>query len=1132
MSSGLRRLVEAASPIIRTHSAGGDLSSSRRGWPVAVAATALDHELTVVVVARHSDVEDMVLALRAWLELDEGDVTSFPAWDTLPLERVSPDADVMARRLALRAALRSDTYPRIIVTSSRAITQSVATWRDDAIRVVERGSNDDRDGLLQWLVDAGYRREPRVEHRGEFSARGGIVDLWSPDSDLPIRVDFFGDEIERVGYFDVAEQRMTQHLASFPIVAAREWRPEPSEALTARTRALAAEMDHARVALDQVAAGHLHDGMEGWWAWCDDGRHRFLDELPAHAAIVVVDESSVRSRAAELLDEETELIGSIATTWGYTGDVPLSHFSWDEAVDSSRITLRIDASAHGAWDVSDPPVFQGDPTRFAERLRNGGGVQKVVIAATNDGAAERMATLLEGEGVRVSRGADAVGSAAVAITVAALPQGFASDEPPLIVYGELDLTGRRTVHRAPRARTRHADGFFDDFAIGSYVVHRVHGVARFAGTTTRTMAGITRDYLKLEFRGGDALFLPTDQIEAITPYSGGESPALSKMGGSDWAKVKTKARAAAAMVAADLVALYRERTHAAGHAFSPDTPWQAEMESLFPYAETPDQLQAINDVKADMESDRPMDRLVCADVGFGKTEVAVRAIFKAVQDNKQAALLVPTTLLASQHYQTLVERFSGFPVRVELLSRFVDDRSAREVLRGLADGSVDVVVGTHRLLSEEIQFKSLGLLVVDEEQRFGVSHKDAIKKMTVNVDVLTLTASPIPRTLEMALTGIRDLSMVTTPPMARRPILTHVGEYDEAAVVEALRRELLREGQAFFIHNRVADIEEVARRLAQLVPDARFAVAHGQMDEGSLEKIVVDFWERRYDVLVCTTIVESGIDMPSVNTMIVDRADMLGLGQLHQLRGRVGRGGQRAYAYLFHPAAKSLTETAYERLRTIGDNTALGSGFKIAMRDLEIRGAGSLLGHDQSGHVAAVGYDLYVQMVAEAVAGAKGERYVEPTTITLDVPGDAHLPGDYVANEDDRLEIYRRLSVAASTHDLEDMADEWRDRYGEIPAPARRLMEMTSLKLLCRERGIMSVQVTAPRPGLRSAPVATLSPVNLTLSKQTRAQRLYGSQAYDPDKRTLRVSMVAGEPIDQLRTIIEEMLPADEPSVG
>jgi transcription-repair coupling factor (superfamily II helicase) len=579
------------------------------------------------------------------------------------------------------------------------------------------------------------------------------------------------------------------------------------------------------------------------------------------------------------------------------------------------------------------------------------------------------------------------------------------------------------------------------------------------------------------------------------------------MGGAEWQKTRAKARAAAFLVAQELVDLYRLRTVAVGHAFSPDTTWQREMEELFPYTLTADQAQAIDDVKADMELARPMDRLICADVGFGKTEIAVRAIFKAVQDNKQAAVLVPTTLLASQHFATMTDRFAGFPVKVALLSRFVDDAEAKETLEGLRDGSVDVVIGTHRLLSLNVSFKDLGLLVVDEEQRFGVTHKEAIKSRSIGVDVLTLSASPIPRTLEMAFAGIRDLSMITTPPADRRPILTHVGEYSEPAVVEAIRRELLREGQVFFVHNRVADIDQTAKRLGQLVPDARIAVAHGQMDEGTLERAMVDFWERRFDVLVCTTIVESGIDLPSVNTLIVDRAERLGLGQMHQLRGRVGRSAQRAYAYLFHPADKVLSETAYERLRTIGDNTALGSGFKIAMRDLEIRGAGNLLGHDQSGPVAAVGYDLYVQLVAEAVADAKGFVLPEVVTINLDVPGEAHLPKSYVKADDARLEAYRRLAGVKAMDELEDLRAEWLDRYGPLPSAAAGLLELAQLRLTCLRLGVSSVVVMPAKVGVRSKPVVKLGPLDLAVSQQMRLRRMHGSRAYVEATKELRIEV-------------------------
>ncbi|MGI8683994.1 MAG: transcription-repair coupling factor, partial [Acidimicrobiales bacterium] len=684
-----------------------------------------------------------------------------------------------------------------------------------------------------------------------------------------------------------------------------------------------------------------------------------------------------------------------------------------------------------------------------------------------------------------------------------------------------DLTGRRRAHRRPKPRARATEGFFDDLEPGDYVVHHSHGVARYGGMVKRSMGGAERDYLMLEYRGGDRLYVPSDQIDLVRPYSGGESPTLHKLGGVDWGRSKAKVRAAVREIAQELIVLYRRRVTTPGHAFDPDTPWQHELEQAFPYTETPDQLKAIDEVKADMEDPSPMDRLVCGDVGFGKTEVAIRAVFKAVQAGKQAAVLVPTTLLAQQHFATFSDRFAGYPVRVEVLSRFLTAQEAKKVTQGLKDGTVDVVIGTHRLLSADIAFKDLGLLVVDEEQRFGVTHKENIKKLRADVDVLTLTATPIPRTLEMSLTGIRDLTLLNTPPADRQPILTYVGEYDERAVAEALRRELLREGQVFFVHNRIADIEHVARDLRHLVPEARIAVAHGQMDEGTLEKVVLDFWQGEYDVLVCTTIIESGIDMPTVNTLVVDRADLLGLGQLHQLRGRVGRAGSRAYAYLFFPPERSLSEQAYERLKTIGEHTELGSGFKIAMRDLEIRGAGNLLGADQTGHIAAVGYDLYVQLVSEAVAELKGEKPREPAEIKLDLPVNANLPPDYVSREDLRLEAYRRLSTVTTHVEVDDIRDEWLDRYGPLPPPAEALLAVGRLRAECARTGVREVNV--------SRDVVRLAPLALRTSQTIRLRRLFPKAVYKEDIAQLVVPLVRGaEPVEAVLALLATLVPAGD----
>ncbi|MFM9012532.1 MAG: transcription-repair coupling factor [Gemmatimonadota bacterium] len=639
----------------------------------------------------------------------------------------------------------------------------------------------------------------------------------------------------------------------------------------------------------------------------------------------------------------------------------------------------------------------------------------------------------------------------------------------------------------------------------------------------RAIGGVERDYLMLAYRGGDRLYVPTDQIGTVRRYTGGDAPTLSRMGGAEWHRTRTKVRTAVAQIAAELVALYRERLATVGHAFGGDTPWQREMEDAFPYEETPDQSRAIVEVKADMERPVPMDRLVCGDVGYGKTEIALRAAFKAVQDGKQVAVLVPTTLLANQHGQTFRERYSGFPVRVEVLSRFLTTKEQDAVVAGLATGEIDVVVGTHRLLSEDLAFKDLGLLVIDEEQRFGVEHKERIKRLRAAVDVLTLSATPIPRTLEMSLTGIRDLSLVQTPPEERQPILTSVGEFDDRAVSEAIRRELLREGQVFFVHNRVQDIEHIAEQVRDLVPEARVQIAHGQMDEGTLERAVQSFADRESDVLVCTTIVESGLDLPMANTLVVDRADLLGLSQLYQLRGRVGRRGSRAYAYLLHPQDRALSEEAYERLKAIGEFTDLGSGFKLAMRDLEIRGAGNMLGGAQSGHIAAVGFDLYCELVTEAVAELKGERIEPPFEVVLDLPTDAHLPRTYIERDDVRMEAYRRLAAVEAPGDVDDVEAEWLDRYGPPPAAADALLDAARLRAECVRLRIPTVSIV-PAPMQRSsARIAVVLPE----SRRVRLARLAPKAVAKDDAIVVPLDAAPARAVAAVTALLRELVPPE-----
>jgi transcription-repair coupling factor (superfamily II helicase) len=638
------------------------------------------------------------------------------------------------------------------------------------------------------------------------------------------------------------------------------------------------------------------------------------------------------------------------------------------------------------------------------------------------------------------------------------------------MVGEDDLFGRRRVaHETPKLTGRPAGAFAQDLATGDFVVHRVHGVGRYLGMVHRAVAAAERDYLLLEYAAGDKLYVPADQLDAVARYAGGEQPRLHRLGSGDWPRAKARVRRAVRDMAGELVRLYTARMAAPGHAFGPDTPWQLELEDAFPYQETPDQLTVAAEVKRDMDEPKPMDRLICGDVGYGKTEIAARAAFKAVADGKQVAVLVPTTLLAEQHQVTFSERFAPFPVRVAMLSRFLSAAEQKKVLEDVAAGRVDVVIGTHRLLSSDVRFKDLGLLIVDEEQRFGVAHKERIKRMRVNVDVLTMTATPIPRTLEMALSGVRDLSVVDTPPEDRQPVLTYVGPFDEETGLGAVRRELRRGGQVFWVHNDVRTIDRRAATIAARVPEARVAVAHGQMDEALLEKVMLGFWNAESDVLVCTTIIESGLDVPTANTLVIERADRMGLSQLYQLRGRVGRSPERAFAYLFFPRTRRMTEEAHERLAAISRFTALGSGLRIGMRDLEIRGAGNLLGAEQHGHIAAVGFETYSRLLAESVAEMKGQPLPEDRDIRVELPVKAFIPVGYLDSESLRIELYRRISSAGDDAELDRVRDEAEDRFGPLPEEATTLLEIARLRVLCRDLGVD--EVTTFRGQVRVRPV-------------------------------------------------------------
>ncbi|WP_421120826.1 transcription-repair coupling factor [Aquihabitans daechungensis] len=1091
-----------------------------RPLTIAGLATVGSRRPILVAVPTTAEAERLVHDLETFLGPDAAEL--FPAWETLPFERVSPNIETMGRRMRTIWRLRSGaaTTPQVVVAPVRALVQRLGPHVDETEPLVVRpGEQRDQAALVLWLGVHGYRREGQVEHRGEFAVRGSIVDVFGSTAEGPVRIDLWGDEVDRLTSFSVSDQRSTDDLDCVEVFPCRELLP--TDDVRQRAEALVSTEPWGREQWERLAEGQLFDGMESWLPWLTDDHRTIVDLLPPESLVLVVEPAAcataprISSPRRRTWPPRSPAPGRWASTRGSPSSTPSSEKlfgSVDVPVWSVTVTPDGPDVATVAAMGWNPVVGGGEGlvNQLRQLLDDG---YRVVVAADGEGSAGRLGDLLRDQGLVLD------------VQVGALDRGVILTGVKLAVLAEADLTGRRRAHRAPRPRKRDTAGFFDDLKPGDYVVHHQHGVGRYGGMVKRAIGGVDRDYLLLEYKGDDKLYVPSDQIDAVRHYTGGDSPALSKLGGGDWTKTKARVKSEVQAVAQELVVLYQKRLHAPGHAFPPDTPWQRELEDAFPYRETPDQQKAIDEVKADMEAQTPMDRLVCGDVGFGKTEVAVRAAFKAIQDGKQVAILVPTTLLATQHFQTFSERFAAFPVRVEVLSRFLTAGQAKAVAEGVRSGEVDCVIGTHRLLSEDIEYKDLGLLVVDEEQRFGVTHKEQIKQFTNEVDVLTLSATPIPRTLELSLTGIRDLTLLNTPPAERQPILTYVGEYDDRAVAEAIRRELLREGQVFFVHNRVRDIEDCARGIRELVPEARVAVAHGQMDEGTLEKVVLDFWEGEFDVLVCTTIIESGIDMPTVNTLVVDRADRLGLGQLHQLRGRVGRSGQRAYAYLFHPRDVSLSEDAYERLKTIGEATELGSGFRIAMRDLEIRGAGTLLGTGQSGHISAVGYDLYVSMVHEAVQELKGEPLREPAEVKLDLPIDANLSPEYVPKEELRLEAYRRLAEVTTDAQVDDIRTEWEDRFGPVPEEACRLLDVARLRAEAHRLGVREINVTKGPAFGGPAWTARVSPLVLKASQQVRLQRLFRGAVYKENLEQLMLPIpktpdLAGTLVDLLRNLI------------
>jgi transcription-repair coupling factor (superfamily II helicase) len=1125
--TGLLEVVAADAAISAAVGAPGrselDLTAPAPLRPFVVAALADGMQRPILTVtATGREAEDLAAALRSLLPPDS--VVEFPSWETLPHERLSPRADTVGRRVGVlrRLAHAGDQEPiRVVVAPVRSLLQPMVACLGDLEPIqVKAGDTHELDGLVEQLVAYAYSRVDLVEKRGEFAVRGGILDVFAPTDEHPVRIEFWGDEVEEIREFAAGSQR------SLGPAEHGLWAPPCRELLLtddvrAKAKALAESHPELVDILDKIADGTPVDGMEAFAPVLVERLSLLVEELPAGTHVVVCDPERVRTRAHELVRTSQEFLDASWSTAALGGRAPID---LGPAAYRTVEDVRDSASAAGLpwWSVSpfaadeeqeydDRTVveaaavegYRGDMARVLEDIRRWARDEwRVVLVTEGHGPAERLHEVLQQADIGSRLAFDVTTPpepAVVLITCGSLDRGFTSDHLRLAVLTETDLAGQRSstkdMRRLPSRRRKTLD--VEALKPGDYVVHEAHGVGRYVEMVKRTINGAEREYLILEYSKGDRLFMPTDQLEQVTRYVGGEAPSLHRLGGADWQKAKGRAKKAVKEIAAELIRLYSARMASPGYAFGPDTPWQRELEDAFPYQETPDQLGAINEVKADMESVVPMDRVICGDVGYGKTEIAVRAAFKAVMDGKQVGILVPTTLLAQQHFGTFSERFAQFPVTVKVVSRFNSAKEQAAVLAGVADGTVDVVIGTHRLLSKGTRFKDLGLVIVDEEQRFGVEHKEYLKTLRTAVDVLTMSATPIPRTLEMAITGIRELSTIDTPPEERHPVLTFVGPYDDKQIGAAIRRELLREGQVFFIHNRVESIDRVARRLHEIVPEARVSVAHGRMPEDALEHVMVDFWEKQIDVLVCTTIVESGIDISNANTLIVERADALGLGQLHQLRGRVGRGRERAYAYFLYPPEKPLTEVAYDRLATIAQNNELGAGMAVAMKDLEIRGAGNLLGGEQSGHIAAVGFDLYVRLVGEAVAEFKGEGADEIADVKVDLPVTAHLPHDYIPEERLRLEAYRRIAAAADQAAVDEARAEIADRYGPLPSSVDNLLAVAAFRTHARRFRLAEVA--------SQGNFVRLAPVDLRESQQLRLQRLYRGSIVKPQVRTVLV---------------------------
>ncbi len=1106
-----------------------------KGWLLAQMSRELGRPL--VVIFYNSDQAGRLAADLARYGVEGDALTSLPSTtETLLFAEGAPDLAQTGQRVA--------ALQQLALGTAKVTVGPIGAWLQRTVRpellkdrrvVLAVNETVEIDGLEKSLTEFGYDRVEAVEQPGQWTRRGGILDIFPGDARLPLRVDFFGDDIESIRPFDVESQRSVGTSESVVIAPVREVPFEDvavSEAVSRLKRELPGRaaalkkanlddrgLEHAekleeRIEGDmaQLQAGTTFDALEYYLPYLYPDSVCALDYIPENALLILDEPSQAQARWEQREGEIAEIMAARAARGEYlTPDMPhacgfdtvKAKIAGENAavflallgrgLDKVKITTSIPTQA-GAMES-----FTGRLPAFFEALDGWLGARFRCVIVSEQ--AERMRQILADHKLPISPQdrLENGGEAGVFVLPGSLLGGFKLPEANLMLATDMDIFGHR-AHQKPPKRT-FKEGLkitsYLELREGDYVVHIHHGIGRYAGISRlKGTDGAERDYLLLEYDGGDKVYVPTDQVDRVQKYIGSADspPTVTRLHSGDWARATKKAQKQVQEMAADLIKLYAARKAATGHALPPDTPWQTEMEEAFPYQETPDQQAAIDDVKRDLEDDKPMDRLICGDVGYGKTEVAIRAAFKVVNSGRQVAILCPTTILAQQHLGTFRERLAAYPVRIELLSRFASKADVTQTLRGLEEGTVDIVIGTHKILSKDVKFHKLGLLVVDEEQRFGVTHKERIKQMKKNVDVLTLTATPIPRTLHMSLSGIRDMSLIDDPPEGRMAIKTFVKEYDDELVREVILRELDRDGQIYFLHNRVESITHVAEKVRRLVPTARVEIAHGQMHADDLEDVMLRFAEKAFDVLVCTTIVESGLDIPNVNTIIVDNADRLGLAQLYQLRGRVGRSRRQGYAYLLYRKDKSLSDVAEKRLGALREFSDLGSGYKVALRDLEIRGAGNLLGVAQSGTVATVGFDLYTQLLSQAINEMRGQPVEGEFELPhVSLPLDALIPSAYIPSEAERILMYKKLAAVRKTGDVQRIQDELEDRYGDPPRPVWNLLAILRLRLRCAEVGISSIVAEKRRIAIR------FTGTHLTQDNLKRLSRTYMQHQFLPD---------------------------------